>query len=129
MNLEVAFDGKVLLTPMYIKMDAHNQLLLSEGVCSQLGILEYHKNVWPGRQLSETHANQGNITTTEEYQVCLLQSVTIPANKVVSVPIVVVGDGLTSEPLLMEDGKTMSKQCGLIVEGSLLQPDKRVMGV
>jgi len=39
MDLQVAFDGKVLVTPIYIKMDAHDQLLLSEGVCSQLGEL------------------------------------------------------------------------------------------
>ena len=45
MELEVAFAGKVLLTSVYIKMDAHDQPLLSEGVCSQLGILEYHKNI------------------------------------------------------------------------------------
>ena len=34
MDLEISFDGKVLRTPIYIKMDAHNQLLLAEGVCS-----------------------------------------------------------------------------------------------
>ena len=57
MELEVAFAGKVLLTSVYIKMDAHDQLLLSEEVCSQLGILEYHKNVWPGRDLHSTVMN------------------------------------------------------------------------
>lgn len=31
-------------------MDAHDQLLLAEGVCSQLGIVEYHQNVRPGRK-------------------------------------------------------------------------------
>ena len=45
MDLEIIFDGKVLCSPIYIKMDAHEQLLLSEGVCSQLGIVEYHQNV------------------------------------------------------------------------------------
>ena len=51
MDLQVAFDGKMLVSPIYIKMGAHDQLLLSEGVYSQLGILEYYKNVWPGREL------------------------------------------------------------------------------
>ena len=39
-----------MTTPVYIKMDAHDQLLLSEGVCRQLGILHYHPSVerWRG---------------------------------------------------------------------------------
>lgn len=39
MDLDVLFDGKVTHTAVYIKMDAQDQLLLSEGVCRQLGIL------------------------------------------------------------------------------------------
>jgi len=35
-------------------MDAYDQLLLSEGVCSWLGIVEHHQNVWPGRKLPST---------------------------------------------------------------------------
>ena len=39
-----------MITPVYIKVDAHDQLLLSEGVCRQLGILQYHPSVesWRG---------------------------------------------------------------------------------
>ena len=51
MYLEISFDGKSLRTPIYIKMDTHDQLLLAEGVCSQLGIIKYHKDVWPGRKI------------------------------------------------------------------------------
>jgi hypothetical protein len=32
-------------TPIYVKMDAFDQLLLSEGVCRQLGIVSYHPDV------------------------------------------------------------------------------------
>ena len=32
-------------TPVYIKMDAADQLLLSEGVCRQLDIVVYHSEV------------------------------------------------------------------------------------
>lgn len=35
----------VIKTMVYIKMDAHDQLLLSEGVCRQLGVISYHPNV------------------------------------------------------------------------------------
>jgi len=51
MDQEIIFDGKVLCTPIYIQMDAHDQLLLSDGVCNQLSIVEYHPNVYPGRKL------------------------------------------------------------------------------
>ena len=32
-------------TAIYVKMDAFDDLLLSEGVCRQLGIVEYHPQV------------------------------------------------------------------------------------
>ena len=32
-------------TPIYVKMDAPEQLLLSDGVCCQLGIITYHPEV------------------------------------------------------------------------------------
>ena len=48
----ISFDGKVLHNPIYIRMDAQDQLLLAEGVCSQLGMVEYHKDVWPGTKMN-----------------------------------------------------------------------------
>ena len=35
-NLDIEFLDKAMNTPIYVKMDAHEQLLLSEGVCRQL---------------------------------------------------------------------------------------------
>ena len=45
MDLNVAFGERTMVTPIYIKMDAHDQLLLSEGVCRQLEIIRYHPEV------------------------------------------------------------------------------------
>jgi len=45
MDLNVAFGERTTVTPAYIKMDAHDQLLLSEGVCRQLEIIRYHPEV------------------------------------------------------------------------------------
>lgn len=42
MDLAVSFAGRVLTTPIYIEMDTEEPLLLSEGVCDQLDIVEYH---------------------------------------------------------------------------------------
>ena len=49
MDLDICFGDKTMCTPVYIKADAHKQLLLSEGVCRQLGILQYHTSVEPWR--------------------------------------------------------------------------------
>ena len=48
-DMDLTFDDKTMCTPVYIKVDAHDQLLLSEGVCRQLGILKYHSEVEPWR--------------------------------------------------------------------------------
>ena len=45
MDLDLSFDGTTMRTPVYIKMDAREPLLLSERVCRQLGIIAYHPNV------------------------------------------------------------------------------------
>ena len=49
-DLDIVFEEKVMRTPIYVKMDDYDQLLLSEGVCRQLGILSYHTKVeqWRG---------------------------------------------------------------------------------
>ena len=45
MDLDITFNDTAIKMPVYIKMDAHDQLLLSEGVCHQLGIIAYHADV------------------------------------------------------------------------------------
>ena len=70
MDLEITFDQKVLRTPVYIKMDARDQLLLAEGVCSQLGIVEYHQNVWPGKKLQEgTYMDNGTVVGVKQVKI------------------------------------------------------------
>ena len=44
-DLDISFDGRTMRTPVYVKMDAKDQLLLSEGVCNQLRIITYHSVV------------------------------------------------------------------------------------
>ena len=48
-NLDITFSGKTMNTPVYIKLDAPEQLLLAEGVCRQLGIITYHPLVSDGK--------------------------------------------------------------------------------
>ena len=47
MDLDISFADAMMKTPVYIKMDAHTPLLLSEGVCRQLGIITYHPDICP----------------------------------------------------------------------------------
>jgi len=50
MDLMITYGEKEIMTPVYIKVDAADQLLLSEGVCSLLEIVTYHfqVEVWRG---------------------------------------------------------------------------------
>ena len=45
MDLDITFEDRTMHTPVYVKIDAHDQLLLSEGVCRQLEIFSYHSKV------------------------------------------------------------------------------------
>ena len=42
MDMQITFGGATIKTPIYVKLDAPEQLLLSEGVCRQLQIIAYH---------------------------------------------------------------------------------------
>jgi len=45
LDLDINFHDKTMNTAVYLKMDAHDLLLLSEGVCHHLGIVTYHPSV------------------------------------------------------------------------------------
>ena len=48
LDLDITFQDRTMKTPVYLKMNAREQLILSEGVCRQLGIVRYHEQVTPG---------------------------------------------------------------------------------
>jgi len=88
-------------------MNAHDQLLLSEGVCSQLGIVEHHDNVWPGCEFAAVVEDvsvpvAAKAPLVKTFHVRLMRSVTIAANKAVTVS-VHSGEGeLPTKALLFE---------------------------
>ena len=43
MDLDISFLDKTMKKPVYVKMDAHEPLLLSDSVCRQMGIISYHR--------------------------------------------------------------------------------------
>ena len=83
MDLEIAFNGKSIITPVYIKMDAPEQILLAEGICRQLDIIRYHPDVqvWhgEGKQTKQSsRAKSGAKANVPTVQVRLLQATRIP---------------------------------------------------
>jgi len=56
MDMDLSFAEKTMRTTVYIKIDAHDQLLLSEGICRQLGIVSYHPSVSSGKIAKKTTA-------------------------------------------------------------------------
>ena len=88
-------------------MNAHDRLLLSEGVCSQLSIVEYYDNVWPGCEFAAVVEDvsvpvAAKAPLVKTFHVDLMRSVAIPANEAVSVS-VHFGEGeLPTKALLFE---------------------------
>ena len=87
-----------MCTPTYVKIDVHNH---SEGVCSQLGIVEYHPNVWPGRKLPSSP----DTLVVVARLVRMLKTMTVPARQAVGMAMTV------------SDSNELSKSCP-VFEGS-----------
>lgn len=75
-------------TPAYVKMDSSEQLLVSEGVCRQLGVVSYHKDVIPGTSKPET-GSDGCVPTV---RVMLLKNVKLKPLESVIVEVKLVGE-------------------------------------
>ena len=73
-ELDITFQGQTMRTPVYLKMDAHDPLLLSEGVCRQLGIISYHPSV----ALQQPTKKQQVFSTVPTVCVRLVHSVRLP---------------------------------------------------
>ena len=142
MELDVAFGEKTLRTPVYIKVNAHEQLLLSEGVCRQLGLIQYHPDVRPWRRRGKQNggatsdrSGKWNKPTRKALvptvSVRLVQSVRIPPNHCAVVPVQVTGKELVGpihssacsvESMLLETGDTIhvEREYGLKLPSSLI---------
>ena len=70
-NLDILFSEKTMKTTVYVKMDAQEQLLLSEGVCQQLGIVTYHPSIKPSKVPDKNSDVDALVPTV---RVCLVQS-------------------------------------------------------
>ena len=65
MSMDITFNDVTLTTPVYIKLDSKDQLLLSEGVCRQLGIVQYHPKV----KVWQSKRSNGRVTLVQSCKV------------------------------------------------------------
>ena len=96
-ELDITFDGKTMTTAIYIKMDSQDPLLLSEGVCHQLGIISYHP-------LVEDIAHQNKqITVVPSVRVQLIHAMRLLPLQCATVPVQLEGNSFGG-PILIEPG-------------------------
>ena len=91
LDLTLEFDGKYLCTPVYVRKGAQDQLLLSEGVCHQLGIISYHPEVRTAKQLIKDPHPAPEKPSEEAWvplvRVCLVKTVHLLPHQSITAPI------------------------------------------
>ena len=117
LNLNLTFGEYTMSTPIYVKMNAEDQLLLSEGVCRQLGIVSYHPDVFNNKQPDPASPSEDNPDETKDakvptIRVKLLNSTRLLPNQSTTVAVCVEGD--SSGDLLLDVGD----------EPALIRPDE-----
>ena len=97
LDLDVNFDDKTINTPIYVKMDAYDDLLLSEGVCRHLGIVNYHPSIKSKatKQTEKVHSSARSV------RVSLVDSIRLTPHKETLVSVKVDTQELRG-PLLLE---------------------------
>ena len=126
-DLDISFEDRTMKTPVYVKMDASEQLLLSEGVCRQLGVISYHPEVHPAKANKKTSSAEPEAEKAEcqvpTVRVQLVQSLRLPPNQSAMVDVRLIG-GRGSEfecPVLFEPDSTLQEEHGVQVSDALLQ--------
>ena len=131
MDLDVSFGDKTMKTAIYIKMDAHDQLLLSEGVCRQLGIISYHPDVQAGQSKESPSTGAAGAPTSEDdakvptVRVRLLQSVHLPPRQSTFVRVQVESYTPDTDSVFMENDPKVEEVTGVQVEDAFLKPTRQ----
>ena len=104
-----------------MKLQAPDQLLLSESVCQELGIVKYHSLVdsTESEVMGEKEKENGNKSENTTAKVKMIQTVRIPANHAAVVPIQVVYETDETGFLLLEPNPVLSE--ALSIDNFLVQ--------
>ena len=106
-ELDITFQGQTMRTPVYLKMDAHDHLLLSDGVCRQLGIISYHPSV----ALQQPTTKQQMFSTVPTVRIRLVHSVHLPPQRM-TMETVQVENRILAGPVVMEPTRLFSESEG-----------------
>ena len=117
MDLDIAFESKTLRTTMYVKMDALDQLLLSEGVCRPLGIVQYHPSV-SARKASKQTADE--VPLVPSVRVSLVNSLWLPPGQSAVVPVRLDYSTQEAKETLIIEGHENMWRTGLVVENAVV---------
>ena len=114
MDMDISFADKTMTTTVYIKMDAHDQLLLSEGVCRQLGIVSYHPSIIKPEKAKKMAKSSAIVPTV---RVSLVQSLRLPPSHGALVSVELEGDpDDLKQPLIVLNHEDVERETGLTVE-------------
>ena len=122
LDLDVTFVDKTMHTAIYVKLDAFDDILLSEGVCQQLGIMEYHPPVENNKPNYVTPVEAP--PSTLSVRIHLVQSVRLAAHSSTLVSVKLENHDFRG-PLLLEQADELTKDgySGLEVGESLVHCD------
>jgi len=127
LDLDIKFDGKSLNTPVYVRKEAQDQLLLSEGVSRQLGIISYHRDVHPLQQLvKDPHTcsvrakSEGLEAQVPLVRVHLVQTVNMLPHQSMGVTVRLDGSCGNRDTLMVEPSSELSETAGVCLEEALI---------
>ena len=123
-DMEIKFKDKLIKILVYIKMDAHDQLFLSEGLCHQLGIVSYDPAVEKWRGGRRAKLEQSTISSVR-----LTQSVKLLPQQSIQVEIQLLSNSkvlptATKESILVEPTLSLKTNTGIMMEDALLNPSE-----
>ena len=112
------FQDLILTSSFYVKMDAIDQLLLSEGVCRQLGIVSYHSSVTA--QEAKRHKGSATVRSIRvRLRVRLVHSLKLLPSQIVLVPVRLNPHSVKDKSLFIEGGPLL-EEAGLILEDAVV---------
>ena len=114
LDLDVDFADKTMNSPIYVKMDAHDDLLLSEGICRHLGIVEYHPSV---KSQMNNHTEEVH-SSAQSVRVSLVDSVRLEPRKETLVTVRVDSQEFVG-PVLLEPSHHLSLWSATMVDSQL----------
>ena len=120
-DLNIAYGEKVLRTPVYVKLDPHDPLLLSEGVCRQLGIITYHPDVVI-LEKDKKKSGEAKEAVVPMVRVQLLQSVRILPQQSMTVRVKPSDIVPATENAWLLEPEVSCKEMGIHPEETLIAP-------